>query len=414
MRQAGVGSTMSPMAMVWTSIRNRRQRSVLGRARRWYQYDLERLGDEAVWSDQTRASIARALRTWNVRAAAGTPAAQHVLFWTALGTASIICAVGPFALVWFFAAQQFTAVRVVFAASLYVIIGTSACGMLAAWGMVGRLRFLVTLACRLGGTLSLLTGLGIMTNLLARHDRSDLLPAASFGLLAAVFGLVFALVLQAVARTAASIGFVVTCRLCGSMPPSTLVAVQLFYALATFNDLSGTWKQSDGRKRLLWKLAGRAAFIRHQVPRLQWLVGGSTQVREEAQQRCHRAADLLSHMQWRLAEAHSRRDYDDLRNCLAELVAAAAGGDWTKLADDGSPTRRSRLRSLIRRLATPAILVATAFALPFLPGVAADHSGVTTIQIGLAVAAVLTLASVDSSAQDRVLGALSGIGGHGP
>jgi hypothetical protein len=234
------------------------------------------------------------------------------------------------------------------------------------------------------------------------------------GLEAGVVGLILAAVLQAVGSFAYSAGMLMICRRCGSMPPSQIVAVQTYYLLNRFDRAQRGWRQADNRKRLLWATARRANFIGHQIPRLQWLAGGSSQVRAETLQHCRHAAATIAAMQWRLIEARSRADFDTLRAELAIAVAAAARGDWSPLSTDTESRRTSRLSAILRRLVAPTILAGTAAILPYLPTVPADGPSLASIQIGLVIAAVLTLASVDNTAQDRVLGALGGIGGRDP
>jgi hypothetical protein len=403
------------MAGLSSAIRGWRLRYAVRRARDWYQWDLHGLTG-VDWSGQTRSSVAKALRAWNVRTAAGVVLpGRRALFWMAFVSAGVAGTVGPFALVWLYGSDELTSVRLVLALTIYATIGATAFGLLASWGATGRQRVFITVACRLGVAISLATGVSTVAYLVAHRRWDDLWPAISVGLIASVLGLAVAFAIQAVAIAVAAVGTTVSCRRCGSMPPSLLVAVQAFYVLETFDELTSGWRQADTRKLLMWRIAGRANFIRHQIPRLQWLVGGSGLVHAETQQRCRQAADLLAHMQWRLAEARSRKDYDEIRQDLVEFVAAAVEGDWSRLAEDSGPvTRPSRLGKLARRLVAPVVLVGTAVGLPYLPGIPAGSSGVTTIQIGLVVAAVLTLASVDSSAQDRVLGALGGAGGPRP
>lgn len=198
------------------------------------------------------------------------------------------------------------------------------------------------------------------------------------------------------------------------MPPSQIVAVQAYYLLNRFDRAQRGWRQADTRKRLLWATARRANFIGHQIPRLQWLAGGSPQVRTDTLQRCRHAAATIAAMQWRLVEARSRSDFDTLRAELAIAVAAAAHGDWSPLTADSESSRTSRLNAILRRLLAPVILAGTALVLPHLPAAPASGTSLASIQIGLMIAAVLTLASVDNTSQDRVLGALGGIGGRDP
>jgi hypothetical protein len=83
-----------------------------------------------------------------------------------------------------------------------------------------------------------------------------------------------------------------------------------------------------------------------------------------------------------------------------------AEGDWSGLTSNDPPSRVSRLLAFARRLVTPAVLVAAAVALPYLPGVGPAGAATTTVQVGLLVAALLRLTSVEGTAQDRILSAV--------
>jgi nucleoside phosphorylase len=121
---------------------------------------------------------------------------------------------------------------------------------------------------------------------------------------------------------------------------------------------------------------------------------------------------MIRDMEWRLVDAQARSDFDKLRADLSSAAVEVARGDWSALTATTEPSRTSRAITLLRRLMAPTVLAATAAALPHLPGLAATPTAIASIQVGLVAAAILTLISLDGSAQDRILNALGSAGGR--
>lgn len=396
------------------ALRQRRIRSILRRARRWYGSDVEDLASVATLDDATRHSVRRAVLAYNVRVVAGTPVLTAALFWTAVAIGGLVNAVGPFLLACILNGSQLTPVRVLLGAAVYSSVGTAALGVLVSWGAAGAMRRILAPVCRSLCAVSLLMTMSVVVYLAAGDRYGDLIPGMLLGAVSAAIGLLVAFVLQSVGGFVISWGTTFTCRLCGSMAASSLVTVKVFYLLIDVDRFQGSCLQTDARKRLLWRISRCAGFVRDQIPRLQWLIGGSARVRGEARRRCESTAEVLSGFQWQVAETRTRQGFADLRNDIAVLLTMAAAGAWTEPTDATTVVRPSRIRRLARRCVAPVALAATAFVLPYVPGVSADDAAIRAIQIGLVTASLLTLASVDGSAQDRVLGALGSAGRHSP
>jgi hypothetical protein len=213
------------------------------------------------------------------------------------------------------------------------------------------------------------------------------------------------LVLHAVLQIGIALADPLSVSLYGAVAPSEHVATSLCYLLMIIHETPGAWHRISARHRLIRRMDYRINWIERAVPRGLWLAGLRTEMHRETERRCREAACALRAMQWRVVDVSRQGDFERLCQELAITSAAVAIGDWKFLTSEQSRTAASRLIAFVRRLLPAGVLAFTAAALPRLPGITASGPAMASIRVGLIVAAILSLASVDNASQDRVLSA---------
>jgi len=248
----------------------------------------------------------------------------------------------------------------------------------------------------------------VLWSALSSPQHAGLLVPVWHGLEMAAVAALIITVLHAVLQTGIALAEPILVSHYGAMAPSQHVAASMCYLLLILHEMPGVWRRPPARRRLIRRMDYRINWIERALPRGLWLAGVRADMYREVVRRCHEAATALRKLQWRLVDANQRSDYEQLCQELAAATAAVATGDWKLLtSEEQSRTAVSWLIAVLRRLVPAAVLVFTAVALPHLPGVTAGGPAMSSIRVGLVIAAILSLASVDTSSQDRVLAAFS-------
>lgn len=118
----------------------------------------------------------------------------------------------------------------------------------------------------------------------------------------------------------------------------------------------------------------------------------------------------------RLLDADGQQDFDAIVTDIDGAFSAIVRGDWSPLTlADEPPLRSGRWIGLVRRAIPAIVLVASALALPHLPGQPpTGDPGVATIQLGLILAAALGLLPVDTDVRGRVINSYASAGKIAP
>lgn len=98
----------------------------------------------------------------------------------------------------------------------------------------------------------------------------------------------------------------------------------------------------------------------------------------------------LTHDRQRLLDAQTVADYQQMLERLAFETVELATGRWSAVEGYSVPDRTSRFLAVLRPVATGAVLVAAALALPSVPGMTSSAL-VTGVQVSLVSAAVTTI-----------------------
>jgi hypothetical protein len=193
----------------------------------------------------------------------------------------------------------------------------------------------------------------------------------------------------------------------GVVPPSMHVAAQLYLLLILTYDARSGWRQPAVRRQLINRMHGRTGWIARIIPRGLWLAGVRGSAHRDTLRHCRSAAAALSALRWRLLEANSQADYELVCHDIVIAATAVAGGDWQALNSNEITATRTRLVAFGRRLLPAGALLATALALPHLPGITVEGAALSSVRAGLIIAAVLSLVSAGNPSADQALGAFS-------
>lgn len=170
------------------------------------------------------------------------------------------------------------------------------------------------------------------------------------------------------------------------------------------------------RGDLLRWLAGHRAAIAAELRGCSRDAGLGAAHTERDERRALHLTAVLEHVESRLADAASPEEYHAIEAEVVAALQALTRGDWSPLTLSEDPAQPpGQLRRLFRRVLPAAVLAAAALALPLLPGrPSATDAAVTTVQLGLLVAAALNLLPIDADVRGRVADAYTAAGRIGP
>ncbi|GAA0904382.1 hypothetical protein [Virgisporangium aurantiacum] len=191
------------------------------------------------------------------------------------------------------------------------------------------------------------------------------------------------------------------------MPPQ-LAAVRIMELLHRLHAVRTRCRQSRFR-------AGAVREMETLIIRTDWeirnaapVLGLGTAVIADAASKASRLTAHLRQLQVRMIHDDHLHEYDRVVSDAVGLVTALARGDWSQVTtDEDDPHRPAIVVRLAKGILPASVLTAAAIGLPHIPGVAATGAALTSIQIGLAAAAALSLIPVDAPHRDHVLNALS-------
>lgn len=193
----------------------------------------------------------------------------------------------------------------------------------------------------------------------------------------------------------------VTERWLGMMPAPRLAAYVVAATALLIRRDRQRGDRKGSRQDAVRLLACAATDLTGAIPAAYRAVGATGADRAWVRQRTEQVVAAIQHHRRAVLDSSSADDYDTVLRRMGEQAVGLAAGDWSVVEDYPLPTVGSRLRAIGRHLLPVGVLVAAAFGLPYVPGVAAADS-LTGVQIALLVAAVMTLLSVESSTRETV------------
>jgi hypothetical protein len=381
---------------------------MLRQARMYWSQDSERLAATQLLTDEQRVALRPVVRQWDVRVAAGNSTRLRYADWPLFAVTSVAVLVLPFVAVMVFAptAPALTSSNWPVAAATYL---SMLCALFAGRQLWLAMTLLLTAhMARFRRVLAQLGWVGsailLVTALVAVAVGPADWPTMRFALFAGLATLPVGLVAYTTIGVYGS--YLATPwfnRWVGTMPTSRVVAARLWNLLDEFEKAHSTWCQAPTRRELLAQISLTTSLLEGRSPREMWFAGYRGSGHSEAVRRYRRAASFTRSLGWRVVDAGKPSDFESIHQDLVKAIVALAGGEWEPLPPVGEPTGTSKVAAIGRRLMSLVILGAAALLIPHLPGLTLTEAGVTTLQVALFGAAVLSLTPRDA-AQERILG----------
>ncbi|PWR07293.1 hypothetical protein DKT68_19730 [Micromonospora acroterricola] len=192
----------------------------------------------------------------------------------------------------------------------------------------------------------------------------------------------------------------------GFLLPSQLAAVRLLLLVDALQGAAPTNRHPRYRRNFIRWMNVLITSIEQELPATARHLGLGRAVVAEAEQRAGDLAARLGVLRTRLLHEPGVDAYQQVRTEVATLVADVARGTWAAVRQENSAERSpSTLARVGRKVGATASLLALAGSLPYLPGIAADSATIGGIQLGLVVAAALTLLPVEAVHRDHAISA---------
>lgn len=367
----------------------------LARVRVSYQDSVRELAQLDDLDEQTRALLRPMLRQIAAQRAAAAGSKWPLVYTAARVLTALVCLGVPAWILVPLTAGQRPAERAA-SAVLYAVL--LAC-VAAAYGRQQRTVTVIQLGLVALAAAALLAGWWVITPWWELLGWRTVQPA--FAAAAATAALT-------VIRLAALITFrerllmPLSLRRGGFLLPSQLAAVHLLQLVDALRAAAPTNRHPRYRRNFIRWMNVLITFIERHLPATARQLGLGRAVVAETQQRARDLAARLRALQTRLLHEPGADAYQQIRAEVAALVADLARGTWAALPTEGATGRaQSALARFSRKIGAAASLLTLAGGLPYLPGIAADSATVGGIQLGLVVAAALTLLPVEAAHRDQ-------------
>ncbi|WP_335986649.1 hypothetical protein [Glycomyces sp. MUSA5-2] len=192
-----------------------------------------------------------------------------------------------------------------------------------------------------------------------------------------------------------------------TMPPIK-VSLVVIDSLSRTLSKSGSYLQPRTKKLLIQEaLLFRSVLDGHaqrtRIP-LQFRRSSLLEIRDQYQ----RASALIGFVASQIPLVSTRAEYLALVKQVDDAAESLRKGDWSGLPEVIPETTSSRVRNILKHLATPVLLTGTALALPSVPFIDLSSSAETGIKVALFASAVLSLIPADAEAKKQVLGIFPG------
>jgi hypothetical protein len=196
-------------------------------------------------------------------------------------------------------------------------------------------------------------------------------------------------------------------RASGGPLPAHHATVWLIILASSLHQTRSSWWHPRGRQRLLRWMGDRRESAERRLLGSARDAGLGAAAEADVARRARHFSGFLRQVEARLLDADAAADHAAIVSGLVTALKAIIRGDWAPLTlAEEPPARPGRWLALLRR-AVPAVVPATAaLLLPLLPGhPATTDPGVTTVRVGLLVAALLSLLPVEADVRSRVISA---------
>ncbi|MFC4998121.1 hypothetical protein ACFPIJ_09785 [Dactylosporangium cerinum] len=195
-------------------------------------------------------------------------------------------------------------------------------------------------------------------------------------------------------------------RRAGWLLPPQLAAVHLLQLLDGLHRARSTCRHPRRRRNFLRWMGEWIDFVQWDLPRAAAGLRLGAAITTDARTRATHLAGRLRQLHVRLAHDHQLEEYDRVSTEAAALAMALARGDWSWVTqEDQTEVGPGRVMRALKKVVPCAVLALTAVALPYLPGVTASAAGLVGVQVGLVLAAALSLIPIEVAHRENVMSA---------
>jgi hypothetical protein len=204
-------------------------------------------------------------------------------------------------------------------------------------------------------------------------------------------------------------------RRAGWLLPPQLAAVHLLHLLDGLHRARSTCRHPRRRRNFLRWMDEWIAYVQWDLPRAAAGLRLGAAITTDARTRAAHLAGRLRQLHVRLAHDHQLEEYDRVSTEAAALAMALARGDWSWVTqEDQTEVGQGRVVRVLKKVVPCAVLALTAVALPYLPGVTASAAGLTGVQVGLVLAAALSLIPIEAAHREHVTSAYTNVSRPNP
>jgi hypothetical protein len=197
-------------------------------------------------------------------------------------------------------------------------------------------------------------------------------------------------------------------RRAGWLLPAQQAAVHLVRLLDGLHRARATCRHPRRRGTFLRWMDRLVRYVQWEMPNATRDLRLGSVVTADACARINHLAGRMRRLQLRLVHDHQLQEYDRVCAEVATLTMALARGDWSWVGPEDEVPVRSRLAvRAAKRVIPAALLIGAAIGLRYLPGVTASGASLTGIQLGLGLAAVLSLIPVEAAHREKVMSAFA-------
>jgi hypothetical protein len=184
-----------------------------------------------------------------------------------------------------------------------------------------------------------------------------------------------------------------------------VVARSLTRLLIAFDIRKRAWCQDRLRAQLLNRISAEISWLDRYMVRTARFNRVPFATRAVTIRRYRSAAAFVNGIAVELSDARTAEAFEALTTALRTSVVEIVQGNWDQFAGGQELPRESVPRHLARRILPPMVLFSTAMLLPHIPAVTVDPAALTTFQVGLVAAGLLSLTPLDDGSRKHILSA---------
>jgi hypothetical protein len=191
-----------------------------------------------------------------------------------------------------------------------------------------------------------------------------------------------------------------------ALPVCYTAALLLMDVLVQLTSWKREWRPLAIRRKLADEIALVAGSSAENLDRAARTIGGGLEFRKWALERGRDIEATLRIHQRHLLEAQHQDQFDEIVRRITEQAASLADGSWELIERVSGPALSPAFIRRLIRFAPAAILFVAAISVRLIPGLQSNSATLLTVELGLAVSAVLSLLPLAQPGQEMVLSSL--------